>query len=952
MTEQRGSAKKKSAQQIQRRLNTLIEELVRETQPGRESSVSVAPRTRLDRDLGLDSLARAELLVRIEQVFSVSLPESALLAETPAELMRFVSSAHGVPADHAAHEPMPELADVADTPAAAETLNGVLDWHLDRHPDRPHLYIHESPGNVTRLSYGELEAEAVKVASGLVARGLRPGDRVALMLPTGRDYFVSFIAILRAGAVPVPIYPPARPAQLEEHLRRHGRILTNAGAWILVTVPEARRVAGLLRAEAPGLTTVVTAGELARSGVEGGFEHPAANSLGLLQYTSGSTGDPKGVTLTHAQLLANIRAMGERLDANSQDVFVSWLPLYHDMGLIAAWLGSMYFSVPLVVTSPLSFLARPVTWLELIHQYRATLSGSPNFGYELCLRALTDEQIAGLDLSSWRVAFNGAEPVSAVTMRRFAERLAPAKFDGQALMPVYGLAEAAVGLCVAPPGRGVVLDRIGHDAFSGKGEARPMDGEGEDALTLVSCGPPLNGYDIRIVDPRGEILPDRRDGEVEFRGPSATDGYFSNKEKTRELYHEGWLRTGDRGYLADGDLYISGRVKDVIVRGGRNIYPYDLEDAVGRVDGVRKGCVAVFGNPNPDTGAEELVVVAETRSRDAGDRDRMLRAIRDVTVDVINIPADDIRLVPPHAVLKTSSGKIRRAAVRESYRSGRLEQGQAAVWRQVVRLGFASAVSRMRVGARGLLGSAYSLYAWSLFGLVALLGAPVLLLLPRAEWRWRFAHRVGRLAARLAAIRLQVEGAERLPHDTPCVLVANHASYLDPLLLTAALPHGFRYIAKAELRSNAVLRRLLERMGVFFVERFDPLQASRDAEPAFKAVDAGESLAFFPEGTFRPSAGLGVFHMGAFVTAVRTGVPVVPVALRGSRELMRGSTWRPRPGPVSVVVGEPLNPGSDQWSEAVRLRDAARGFILEHCGEHDLVHAAPREDVAEDGASQ
>ncbi len=934
---------RKSTRHMQDRLLQLVEELVRETQPGRAQDISIGPKTRLDRDLGLDSLARAELLVRMEQAFSVSLPESALMADTPAALLRHVSEARGVTFEPSAREPVPELEEVSDSPAGAETLNGVLDWHLGRHPDRPHLHIHDSDGDVITLTYGELDHAAASVASGLIARGLRPGDRVALMLPTGRDYFVSFIAILRAGAVPVPIYPPARPAQLEEHLRRHGRILTNAGAWILITVPEARRVAGLLRAEAPGLTAILTPADLAQGGDVRPFELPASTSLGLLQYTSGSTGDPKGVMLTHGQLLANVRAMGQRLDAGSQDVFVSWLPLYHDMGLIAAWLGSMYYSVPLVVMSPLRFLSRPVTWLELIHQYRGTLSGSPNFGYELCLRALTDEQIASLDLSSWRVAFNGAEPVSAVTMERFAERLAPAKLHPEALMPVYGLAEAAVGLCVSPPGRGVIVDRISQKAFSESGQAEPVSGDAQ-ALNLVSCGPPLDGYDIRIVDPDGSPLPDRTDGEIEFRGPSATNGYFQNEDQTRELFHDGWLCTGDRGYLADGDLYISGRVKDVIVRGGRNIYPYDLEDAIGRVSGVRKGCVAVFGNPDPDTGIEELVVVAETRSKDRDEHAQMLEAIREVTIDVINIPADEVCLVPPHGVLKTSSGKIRRAATRELYRSGRLGEERASVRRQVLRLGLETAIARLGRGVWWLRDRAYAVYAWALFGIVALLGGPILMLLPRRRWRWAFAHRVARVVAPLAGISIRVQGRDQLPPEGPCVLVANHASYLDSLVLTAALPRGFRYIAKAELRERSLVRPLLERLGVFFVQRFDPLQASRDTEPAFRAVDAGDSLAFFPEGTFRPAAGLDVFHMGAFVTAVRTRTPVVPVALRGTRELLRGSQWLPRPGRISVVVGPSIAPAGDDWSEAVRLRDAARAFILEHCGEPDLSYASPRRE--------
>lgn len=931
----------REAAALKHRLLDEIETLVRETRPRRGEQGRPTLDARLDRDLGLDSMARSELLLRLEDAFAVQLPESVLMADTPGELLEVLMSARAAGPQAPSAPSASNLAAMEGAPDAADSLNAVLDWHLARHPDRIHLHVYGSDNIPQTLSHAELERGARLIASALRRRGVSPGDRVALMLPTEPDYFIAFFGILRAAAVPVPIYPPARPAQLEEHLRRHGRILSNAGTALLITVPEARRVARLLCAEAPRLTTIVTVADLGEpsdtgdAGDAGDAKSPGASSLALLQYTSGSTGDPKGVMLTHGQLLANIRAMGERLEVTSGDVFVSWLPLYHDMGLIGAWLGSLYYAVPLVVMSPLSFLARPRRWLELIHHHRATISGGPNFGYELCLRALERQGVRGLDLSCWRVAFNGAEPVSPRTMQRFAESLAAHGLRPGALMPVYGLAESAVGLCIAPPGRGLALDRVEREAFMARQEARPIHGR-EPALTFVNCGPPLPGYALRVVARDGSVLPERYEGDIEFRGPSSTAGYFNNPTATRELFDGEWQRTGDRGYIVDGDLYISGRVKDVLVRGGRNIYPYDLEEAIGRIEGIRKGCVAVFGHPDPESGVEELIVAAETSIDDPTRRDIIVQAIRDVTVDIVNIPADAIRLVPPHSVLKTSSGKIRRAATAELYRSGRLGQGAAPVWRQALGLATKAGTQRARRYLRWFGEHLYAAYGWGVFGLGGALMGLLALPLPRLAWRWRVAHRIARLAAWFAGIRLERRGVERLPLQAPCVLVANHSSYLDALVLTATLPRGFRYLAKAELQRRLLPRLMLTRMGVLFVERFDPLQATRDSRRVISALEGGDSLAFFPEGTFYPVAGIDDFRMGAFVIAAQSGVPVVPVALQGTRAVMRGREWLPRPGKVTVSVGRAILPTTSGWAEAVRLRDAARSFIIAESEEPDL----------------
>ncbi len=344
----------------------------------------------------------------------------------------------------------------------ARTLVEALEWHSAMHPDRQHLtVIDDEAAPVTGFTYRALADAARVTAQALIERDVMPGDRIALMLPTSRDFFVAFFAILYAGAAPAPIYPPMRLSQLEEHLRRQAGILRNAEARMLITVPEARGAAALLQVTGAKLDCNRKRGRpfSARptSGTAASF---TSQSIALIQYTSGSTGDPKGVVLNHANLLSNIRAMGQAMEATSADVFVSWLPLYHDMGLIGAWLGCLYFAAPLYVMSPLSFLMRPESWLRAIHRYRATLSAAPNFAFELCLNKIDNRNLEGLNLSSLRMVVNGAEPVSVPAMRRFIDRFGHCGFRQEAMAPVYGLAENSVGLAFPPPGRPPVIDRV------------------------------------------------------------------------------------------------------------------------------------------------------------------------------------------------------------------------------------------------------------------------------------------------------------------------------------------------------------------------------------------------------------------------------------------------------------------------------------------------------------
>ena len=916
------------------RLVQIVTALADELHP--RAKVQASLDARLERDLGLDSLSRVELLLRIERSFGVCLPEQALYsADTPRDLLRLIDRA----APAAATDPG-ELRPLARAPSGfpteAQTLVEMLDWHARAHPSKLHVQLSGEVDGAEDITYLALKQGAQCVAAGLAARRLEPGERVAIMLPTGKDYLFSFFGTLIAGGVPVPIYPPVRLSQIEDHLLRHAAILANSQARLLITIPEAQPASLLLRAQVISLRAVVTPAALASAAPPVQQIARTASDLALLQYTSGSTGNPKGVSLTHAELLANVRAMGTALRVAGEDVVVSWLPLYHDMGLIGAWLGALYYGVPLVLMSPLAFLARPSRWLWAIHRHRATLSGGPNFAYDLCSRRLQDKELEGLDLSSWRVAFNGAEPVSADTVDAFANRFMAYGLRREAITPVYGMAECAVGLSFSPINRGPLIDVIQREPLMHSGRALPAQTDERSALRVVSCGRPLPGYEVRVVDTGERELGDRIEGRLEFKGPSATSGYFRNPELTRKLFHGDWLDSGDLGYVANGEIYITGRVKDVIIRGGRNIHPHDLEQAVGDIPDIRRGCVAVFGNPDPATGTERLVVLAETRESNPQARARLVSEINAAAMDLLGMAADDIVLAPPHTVLKTSSGKIRRAASREFYERGGTHLRPVPVWLQFVRLSLGALLPELRRSLCAIATLCYASYAWT----VALLIAVPVWLLVAAARRPRLArfvcHRAAKLLLALAGIRLSVTGIEGLPARAH-VLAANHASYVDFILLGAALPpqHRYVFVAKREFTRRFVTRLFLQGVEAAFVERFDAEKGIEDIGRVEEIAHSGASLVFFPEGTFDRQPGLREFRLGAFLVAARARLPVVPVGIRGARSILRDGSWFPRRSPAAVVVGTAMHASGREWADAVQLRDRVRLQLLSLSGETD-----------------
>ena len=920
------------------KLLDVVRDFVRGLRSVQPEAVRVSLDSAFDAELGLDSLSKAELISRVERAWDVTFVEQVFAAaETPRDLLRAIAQADSRPWEGSAEEiEMVAAGSEAGVPERADTFQGVLEWHVKAHPDRPHILLYGQDEALEQISYGDLLDRGKKFAASLIGQGLLPGRTVAIMLPTSMDYFYSFMGILLAGGIPVPLYPPARLTQIEDHLRRHFDILNNAQAQILITIPEALPIARLLKSQVASLEKVVEAQTLHNPAKRSVPYVPKTEDIAFLQYTSGSTGIPKGVVLTHANLLANIRIMAQTFSVSPSDTFVSWLPLYHDMGLIGAWLSSLYCAMPVVLMSPLAFLTRPSRWLWAIHKHRGTISAGPNFAFEYCLAKVADDELEGVDLSTWRIAVNGAEMVSPATIKRFQERFGPYGFRPEAMMPSYGLAEGSVGLAFPAGHVKPRIDWIERDIFMRTRSAVPAKAGNDTALSFVSCGHPLTGHEVRIVDDTGGEAPEREEGRLLFKGPSCTSGYYRNPEATANLFDGEWLDSGDLAYIAEGEVYITGRSKDIIIRAGRNIYPSELEETVGRIPGLRKGCVAVFGSTDQQTGTEQLVVLAETRETDPDALEGLRQEVNTVVVDLLGAPPDDVVLAPPHKVLKTSSGKVRRAAIRELYESGKIHKKHSAVWWQFVRLSVRGIIPQLRRVWRGIGVLAYSGYIYVLLSIFVPLVWVAVAVAPGFEKAYGAMRFFAKLLLRMGRIPVTVEGAAHLDPSAHFIVVANHCSYADGPILAAALPIHTSYVAKVELSRNFFSRIFFSRLRTAFVERFDSRKGTSDARQVIRSAQKGSSFIFFPEGTFYRMPGLQPFRMGAFLTAARAGVPVVPVAIRGSRSLLRDNTWLPRRTAVSVRVCPPIFPDGGDWDAAVRMRDAARKDILKYCGEPDL----------------
>ncbi|GIG91759.1 fatty acyl-AMP ligase [Plantactinospora endophytica] len=563
----------------------------------------------------------------------------------------------------------------------------------------------------TSLTYADLDRVARATARWL-GRRCRPGDRALLLYPTGLEFVAGFLGCLYAGVIPVPV---PLPANYRHHADRTSAIARNADVAAVLTDPANLRAVDdwmlqegldhlafaatdtaapgvVIGADAPpgtGTTTGDAGPTTGDAGAAGGAgpvpdgpwrPYPARpDDIAFLQYTSGSTSDPKGVMVTHGNVLHNIGSVHRTLGWTDQTRFCSWLPLYHDMGLIAMLIAPLLLGSTAVLIRPNDFLKRPHLWLEAIDRYGAEVACAPNFAYDLCARLLTDEQVAGLDLSRWKYACNGAEPIDPATLDRFAARFAPAGFRYESFLPTYGLAEAT--LCVTgarPAGRPVTAHvdpvELARDVFA------PLPDGTSAGLALVGSGR-VNALDVRIVDPGTcAVLPDGRVGEVWIRGGSVTRGYWGDPVATRRAFGAvtadgdgGFLRTGDLGTFDDGELYVTGRIKEMMIVHGRNLYPHDVEREVREVAEAFAGLpCAVFSVPSP---REEIIVVQElrTRGRDAAEVTGLAAAVKATLSRILGVRVANVVFVRVGQVRRTTSGKIQRTMMRELFVSGVLD---------------------------------------------------------------------------------------------------------------------------------------------------------------------------------------------------------------------------------------------------------------------------------------
>jgi acyl-CoA synthetase (AMP-forming)/AMP-acid ligase II len=550
---------------------------------------------------------------------------------------------------------------------------------------RGSLVLVEDGDRETSLSFGELLGRARRAAGTLVATGIAPGDRVAIVAPTGLGFLDAFFGAVLAGAVPVPLYPPVRLGRLRDYHDATATMLERVGARVVVAEPRVRLLLGetLSRAR-PALGSLSTEGLAA--GRDEALVAARPDDLGLIQFSSGSTASPRPVALSHRALVAQCEALPALFSSHpaGENIGCSWLPLYHDMGLIGGLLTAIHHGGKLVLLAPERFLVKPGSWLRAIGRHRATVSPAPNFAYALCEQRVRDEEMAGVDLSSWQHALCGAEPVSPAVLRRFAQRFARFGFHPGSLMPVYGMSEASLAVSYAPRGRALRTVALDAAVLARSGEVVPGERE------LASVGIPVPGSTIEIRDEHGQPLADNQIGRIFIGSTSLMDGYFGDPEATARVLAGGMLDTGDLGFLREGELYIAGRAKDVVIVRGANHAPQEFEAPLDHLDGVRPGCAVALGFLPPGADGEELLLLIERASgRPAAGDSALADAARTAVMLATSIRPHTIEILAPGTLPRTSSGKLRRREALARYLAGALtspEEVGPALWaRELVR---------------------------------------------------------------------------------------------------------------------------------------------------------------------------------------------------------------------------------------------------------------------------
>ena len=533
------------------------------------------------------------------------------------------------------------------------------------------LNFHDARGRLIHAyPFAALRDDAIAAAHRLIARGIRPEDRIALLAETGAEFAAAFFGAIYAGAWPVPLPLPTSFGGRDAYIDQLSVQLCSSDPVLLMFPRELAAIAEAA-AGAHGVAAIAYEDFAAEPAVAGALPDATADDIAYLQYSSGSTRFPHGVVITHRALLSNLAAHSIGMEVRDGDRCVSWLPWYHDMGLVGCLLSPIANQVSADYLKTEDFARRPLAWLDLISRNPGTtLSYSPTFGYDICARRMSSQTKASerFDLSRWRLAGNGADMIRPDVMQSFVDAFAEAGFDARAFTPSYGLAEATLAVSIMPPGEGIVVELVEETELSGGSSAI---GRPQRYRAVVNCGKPARGMEIAIRDEDGGPLPERAIGKVWCCGPSVMAGYFRDRQATDACLIDGWLDTGDMGYLSDGYIYIVGRAKDMIIVNGKNHWPQDIEWAVEQLPGFKAGDIAAFAITTPG-GEETPAVLVQCRTSDNDERTRLREAIREKVRAITGMNCV-VELVPPRTLPRTSSGKLSRSKARNQYLSGEIQ---------------------------------------------------------------------------------------------------------------------------------------------------------------------------------------------------------------------------------------------------------------------------------------
>ncbi len=776
---------------------------------------------KFEADLGLGSLERLELFSQIETTLGVKLsPSEISTIQTLRDIVTILARSHGSQSLVVNQCDKATVQAVTIDPSKVTNLRDLLIMYTQRYPNRRHVVLLSGDGSEKEITYAMLYKQAGKISNALTTRGIQTGDHVALLLPSGEDFLYSFLGVIFSGAIPIPICPPESANQVGEYISQAVSILKKSDVRLLVTFGKFQKLAKFFRGFLPHLLGVTTTNDLLKSEFYLPKLKISSSQAAFVQYTYGSAGNFKKIVLTHKNILENIRSILKLFEVTTSDITVSWLPLHHDTDLIVMWLANLYFGSTLVLYSSKNFLSRPESWLWTIHKYRATISAGPNFAYEICINKINDNTLLGLDLSSWRIAGNISEMVCAQTLKRFSEKFSQYGFKSKALTNVYVLSEGAILMCAGSILEDQKIDRIASHEFHQKNIAKPIFEREKKYYEFVSCGSPIDNYQIRIVDEENTCLPERNIGMVHCKVRSMMCEYYRDQAVSEKVFHGGWIDTGDLGYLAEGELYITGRRKDIITKEGKNYYPTEIEDIITMYSDLNFGQVVVFSSVENLSGIKKILAIVESKNNDKNSHKILKKQICQIVVKCLGFSLDDILIVTENVLPKTTNGKLRRYVCGEIYSQKNIRKIKNNIIIKLFNIYVRCFIAKTKKILTLCLRFFYTIYLFLVLISMASLTYIAIRFFNRDNGE-KIIKTASKITLRASFCSIEIDGINHIKSKKNMIFVSNHASYIDVLVLVAFLPGHFCYVAKSELKKSYFLRKILKTLEIVYVDRVD-----------------------------------------------------------------------------------------------------------------------------------